>query len=71
VEAGLDAEVEMVEAPCADPVRRGQCLRADGAEAWPDGTLTERDSFRHTLCQQVGEEPEILHLYRIFRTDFG
>jgi hypothetical protein len=45
--------LEEVEEQCARLARRGQFLRAEGVEEWPDGTVAERYRFRHALCQQV------------------
>src|SRR5207245_942547 len=53
VAAGVAAAAEVVEAQCADLAWRGQVLAAHGMEAWPDGTLTGRYGFQHTLYQQV------------------
>ncbi len=53
VAAGLDFPVETVEDWCAGLARRGQFLVAGGLEAWPDGTVTERYGWRHTLYQEV------------------
>jgi predicted ATPase len=53
VAAGLEAEVEAVEARGAALVRRGQFLEASGLEYWPDGTVAERYRWRHTLYQEV------------------
>jgi tetratricopeptide (TPR) repeat protein len=50
---GLQVEVEVVEAQCNDLVRKGQFLRALGADEWPDGTLSERYSFQHALYHEV------------------
>jgi predicted ATPase/DNA-binding winged helix-turn-helix (wHTH) protein len=51
--AGVGAAEEAVEAQCAELAQRGQFLQAHGVEEWPDGTLTGRYGFRHTLYQQV------------------
>ena len=51
--AGIEAEVEVVEAQCAALAQRGLFLQAHGVEEWPDGTVTARYGFRHTLYQQV------------------
>jgi predicted ATPase len=53
VAAGVEAADEAVEAACAGLAQRGQFLQAHGVEVWPDGTLTARYGFRHTLHQQV------------------
>ena len=49
VAAALRVDEETVEARCVSLARRGQMLRHDGREAWPDGTWTERFSFAHQL----------------------
>jgi predicted ATPase len=53
VAAGVEAAEEAVEAQCAGLAQRGQFLQAHGVEEWPDGTVTGRYGFRHTLYQQV------------------
>ena len=53
VAAGVEAADETVEAQCAGLARRALFLQAHGVEEWPDGTVTGRYSFRHTLYQQV------------------
>ena len=53
VAAGVAAESEAVEVRCEDLAQRCQFLRAQGVEEWPDGTVTGRYGFRHTLYQQV------------------
>jgi predicted ATPase len=53
IAAGIEAAEEAVEAQCAELAQRGQFLRAHGVEEWPDGTVTGRYGFRHTLYQQV------------------
>ena len=53
VAAGVEAAHETVEAQCASLAQRGQFLQAHGVEEWPDGTVTGRYGFRHTLYQQV------------------
>src|SRR5262249_31067413 len=44
---------EGVGAQWAGLAQRGQFVQAHGVEEWPDGTVTERYGFRHTLYQQV------------------
>jgi predicted ATPase/DNA-binding winged helix-turn-helix (wHTH) protein len=51
--AGVEAADEAVEAQCTELAQRGQFLQVHGAEEWPDGTVTGRYGFRHTLYQQV------------------
>jgi DNA-binding winged helix-turn-helix (wHTH) protein/tetratricopeptide (TPR) repeat protein len=51
--AGIEATEEAVETTCAGLAQHGQFLRAHGTEEWPDGTVTARYGFRHTLYQQV------------------
>src|SRR5262249_18925632 len=53
VAAGVEAAEEAVETQCAGLAQRGQFLQAQGVEEWPDGTVTARYGFRHTLYQQV------------------
>ena len=53
VAAGLDLTIEAVEDSCAGLAQRGQFLVASGLETWPDGTVTERYGWRHTLYQEV------------------
>src|SRR5262249_450087 len=53
VAAGLAAESEDVEQQCVRLARSGQFFVAQGVEAWPDGTVTERYLFRHALYHQV------------------
>jgi predicted ATPase len=56
VAAGLQGEVEAVEETCDELVRRGYFLTAQGSERWPDGTVSERYSFRHALYREVLSE---------------
>jgi len=51
--ASVEAAEETVETQCAGLAQRGQFLQAHGVEEWPDGTVTGRYGFRHTLYQQV------------------
>jgi predicted ATPase/DNA-binding winged helix-turn-helix (wHTH) protein len=51
--AGVETTDEAVETECAVLAQRGQWLQAHGVEEWPDGTVTARYGFRHTLYQQV------------------
>jgi tetratricopeptide (TPR) repeat protein len=37
---------------CAELARRQRFLRPEGAERWPDGTITERYTFLHELYRQ-------------------
>ena len=53
VAAGLDADLESVEARCADLARRHLFLEPRSGSEWPDGTLTARYAFRHALYQHV------------------
>ena len=53
VAAGLEQEVEAVEVVCEGLARKGQFIRAQGIEEWPDGTLSERYRFQHGLYQNV------------------
>jgi DNA-binding winged helix-turn-helix (wHTH) protein/predicted ATPase len=56
VAAGLDGDIETVEACCDGLVRRGHVLRAVGDVMWPNGTATTRYAFHHVLYQQVAYE---------------
>ena len=53
VAAGVETADEVIETQCAGLAQRGLFLHAHGVEAWPDGTVTGRYGFRHTLYQQV------------------
>jgi len=53
VAAGVEAAEDTVEEQCAGLVRRGQFLRANGREDWPDGTVAARYGFLHALYQEV------------------
>jgi predicted ATPase len=56
VAAGLAADVIAVETCCEGLARRGQFLRAQGLEEWPDGTVAARYEFMHSLYQQAWYE---------------
>jgi hypothetical protein len=51
--AAVETTDEAVETECAGLAQRGQLLQAHGVEEWPDGTVTARYDFRHTLYQQA------------------
>ena len=53
VAAGLDADVEQIEAGCEGLARRGQWLQSRGQSVWPDGTVSTRYGFIHALYQQA------------------
>jgi predicted ATPase/DNA-binding winged helix-turn-helix (wHTH) protein len=53
VAAGAEQTIEAVEACCESLARRGQLLRSEGPEEWPDGTIATRYSFLHALYQEV------------------
>lgn len=53
VAAGVEREVEVVEAHCAALARRGQFVQARGTADWPDGTVAARYGFIHALYQEV------------------
>jgi predicted ATPase len=53
VAAGRGTGEEEVEERCAALVRCERFLRSSGTGAWPDGTVTARYSFLHTLYQEV------------------
>jgi len=51
VAAGLQATVEDIDQQCETLVRQEHFIVAHGTEEWPDGTFSERYSFRHALYQ--------------------
>jgi predicted ATPase/DNA-binding winged helix-turn-helix (wHTH) protein len=51
VATGIGMEEEAVEEVCEALVRRGQLLRSTGTTEWPDGILSARYGFIHTLYQ--------------------
>src|SRR5262249_41573826 len=51
--ASGEAAEETVEAQCAGLAQRGRVLHADGVDEGPEGRVTGRYGFRHTLYQQV------------------
>ncbi|WP_143302326.1 tetratricopeptide repeat protein, partial [Candidatus Entotheonella palauensis] len=53
VAAGMAQPTDSVESQCDTLARRGHFLRANGVEEWPDGSLTARYTFIHTLYQEV------------------
>ena len=53
VAAGLAIDVAQVEEWCERILRRGHFLRRQGRDVWPDGTLTARYGFAHTLYREV------------------
>ena len=53
VAAGLEADIEQIEACCEGLARRGQWLRSRGHSAWPDGTVSSRYDFIHALYQEA------------------
>jgi predicted ATPase len=53
VAAGMDTDVEQVEAGCEELARQGQFVQAWELVAWPDGTVSGSYQFRHALYQQV------------------
>jgi predicted ATPase len=53
VAAGLEADVEQIEAWCEGLARRGQWLQSCGQSVWPDGTVSTRYGFIHALYQQA------------------
>lgn len=56
VAAGLDAEVIAIETFCEELARRGQFLRVQGVDEWPDGIVAARYEFMHSLYQQAWYE---------------
>ncbi len=53
VAAGVGEGIEQVEAWCEGLVRRRQFIRAIEVETWPDGTVTSRYEFLHSLYKDV------------------
>jgi len=53
VAAGLEADIEQIEAWCEGLARRGQWLRSRGHSVWPDGTVSARYDFIHALYQEA------------------
>jgi predicted ATPase len=53
VAAGLQMTPESIEAVCDRLARRGQFLEDHGLAEWPDGTVSGRYGWRHTLYQEV------------------
>jgi predicted ATPase len=53
VAAAEQLPLDDVERACGDLARGGSFLTAQGAETWPDGTVTGRFAFRHALYQEV------------------
>ncbi len=49
VTAALDMDVKIVEETCTRLARWGLFLEDTGAERWPDGSVSERYRFRHTI----------------------
>lgn len=56
VAAGLQVGVEEIDCQCEVLARKGQFIRAQGTEEWPDGTLSERYVFLHALYHAVLSE---------------
>jgi DNA-binding winged helix-turn-helix (wHTH) protein/predicted ATPase len=53
VAVALDADLVAVEEHCARFARQQLFLQPVGAETWPDGTVTTRYRFRHSLHQNM------------------
>jgi predicted ATPase len=53
VAVALDASIEVVETQCNALVRGGQFIRYQGAETWPDKTVTERYGFVHARYHET------------------
>jgi predicted ATPase len=53
VAVGLQQSSESTEEVCERLARKGQLIAARGIEEWPDGTLSGRYGFMHTLYQNV------------------
>jgi len=56
VAAGAEVAVDEIEERCAGLARRGQFLRGDGTEAWPDGIVAARYGVLYALYQEVTYE---------------
>jgi DNA-binding winged helix-turn-helix (wHTH) protein/tetratricopeptide (TPR) repeat protein len=61
VAAGIGGEVDPAEATCEALAARGQFLRPSGAGRLPDGTITARYAFIHSLYLNVLYERVPLH----------
>jgi predicted ATPase len=53
VAAAVDTTVDVVEARCATLARRGQFVRTEGTDEWPDGTVATRYGFLHDLYREI------------------
>src|SRR5262245_27279177 len=53
VAAGLPLPLDAIAASCEGLARRGQFIEDRGLAAWPDGTVSGRYGFRHTLYQEI------------------
>jgi DNA-binding winged helix-turn-helix (wHTH) protein/tetratricopeptide (TPR) repeat protein len=53
VAAGTSSPPDRVEARCVALTRTHRVLTPDGMAVWPDGTLTARYQFRHSLFQEA------------------
>jgi predicted ATPase len=53
VAAGLGMEVLSLEEQCEGLARRAQFLHSQGSSEWPDGTVSARYRFLHSLYQQA------------------
>ena len=53
VAAALQQEDSDVEARCGAMARRGQFIREQEIESWPDGTIAARFAFTHALYREV------------------
>jgi DNA-binding winged helix-turn-helix (wHTH) protein/predicted ATPase len=53
VAAALNVDVQEIEATCSRLARQGVFIVKGVSTTWPDGTLTERYSFRHDLHRQL------------------
>jgi DNA-binding winged helix-turn-helix (wHTH) protein/predicted ATPase len=53
VAAALNVDIQEIEATCSRLARQGVFIVKGVSTTWPDGTLTERYSFRHDLHRQL------------------
>jgi len=53
VAAGLPLPLDAIVASCEGLARRGQFIEDRGLMTWPDGTVSGRYGFRHTLYQEI------------------
>jgi predicted ATPase/DNA-binding winged helix-turn-helix (wHTH) protein len=71
VAVALQADLEGIEKHCDALVRREEFLRRAGLSEWPDGTMTTRYGFRHTLYQELWHERVPTQRRRQFHLTIG